>query len=203
MPISSRFVIRASIILLTIGFLTLLGLVGSTAWLAEKANSYFEESNRSRALRVSAVELRSAMQSAESSQRGYLLGGNEIYLAPYDAAKAEALAQFDRLKQLPPPSAQNVAMLERLSTIVSEKIAEMDRSIGLKRELRDNEAATLFRSNRGKALMDEANLFLSSIIRAADDRLDSLLEDQRRNATLLRLATIIGGLIIVLVVGGA
>ena len=55
MPISSRFVISSTIILLAIGFLTLLGIVGSTAWLSEKSNSYFEESNRSRALRVAAI----------------------------------------------------------------------------------------------------------------------------------------------------
>ncbi|MGJ5178403.1 CHASE3 domain-containing protein [Bradyrhizobium oligotrophicum] len=189
--------------MLTVGFLTLLGIIGSTAWLAEQASSYFEQSNRSRSTRGSAVELRNALQSAESSQRGYLVGGNEIYLAPYDAAKAEVLAQFDRLNQLLPPSAQNATMLGRLSKIIPEKLAEMDRSIRLKRDFQDSEAATVFRSNRGKALMDEANLFLSSIIRGADDRLDTLLEDQRRNATLLRLATIIGGLIIVLVVGGA
>lgn len=203
MPISSRFVISSSIILLTIGFLTLLGIVSSTAWLGEKSNTYFEESNRSRALRVAAVGLRSALQSAESSQRGYLVEGNEIYLAPYDAAKAQALTQFDSLKQMLPASPQNAAMLDRLSKVVEEKIAEMDRSITLKRDLQDSQAATAFRSNRGKALMDEANLFLSSIMRQGDDRLETLLNDQRRNATLLRLTTIIGGLIIVLVVGGA
>jgi two-component sensor histidine kinase len=203
MPISSRFVISSSIILLTIGFLTLLGIVGSNAWLSEKSNSYFEQANQLRALRVSAVELRNALQSAESSQRGYLVGGNEIYLAPYDAAKAQALTQFDRLKLLTPSSGQGEAMLTRLSKVVSDKMAEMDQTIALKRNLGDSEAATVFRSNRGKALMDEANLFLSSIIRQADDRLANLMSDQRQNALLLRLVTIIGGLIIVLVVGGA
>lgn len=203
MPISSRFVISASVILLTIGFLTLLAIVGSTAWLSEKSQFYFEESNRSRALRASAVELRSALQNAESSQRGYLVGGNEIYLAPYDAAKALALSQFEQLKQLLMPTPQNRLMLDRLSRVIAEKIAEMDQTIALKTDLEEKQAATIFRSNRGKAMMDEANLFLSSIIRMADDRLETVLDDQRHNATLLRLATIIGGLVIVLVVGGA
>jgi two-component sensor histidine kinase/CHASE3 domain sensor protein len=203
MPISSRFVIRTTVILLAIGFLTMLGIVGSTAWLAEKANSYFAESSQARALRATAVELRSALQSAESSERGYLIGGNEIYLAPYDAAKAEALSRFDRLKGLLPSSQQNTGILDRLSKIVPEKIAEMDRIISLKSDLQDSEAITVFRSNRGKALTDEANLFLSSVIRQADERLESLMNDQRQNAILLRLTTIIGGLVIVLVVGGA
>jgi two-component sensor histidine kinase/CHASE3 domain sensor protein len=203
MPISSRFVIGSSLILLSIGFLTLLGIIGSTAWLGEKANVYFRESNRSRALRVSAAQLRYALQSAESSQRGYLVGGNEIYLAPYGAAKAEALARFDQLKELLPQSQRNAAIVDRLSRIVSDKVAEMDKTIALKAEMMEEEAASAFRSNRGKALMDEANLFLSSIIRDADDRLDTVLSDQRQNATLLRWTSIVGGLVIVIVVGGA
>lgn len=203
MPISSRFVIGSSIILLAIGFLTLVGVVGSTAWLAEKANSYFTESNRLRSLGVSAVELRSALQSAELSQRGYLVAGNEIYLAPYDAAKAAALTQFERLKELLPSSQQNAAVLDRLSKVVTEKVSEMDKTIALRADLHDGQAIDIFRSNRGKALMDEAQLFLSGIIRQADDRLEILLNDQRQNATHLRLVTIIGGLVIVLVVGGA
>jgi two-component sensor histidine kinase/CHASE3 domain sensor protein len=201
MPISSRFVISSTIILLAIAFLTLLGIVGSTAWLSEKSNSYFEESNRSRALRIAAVELRNALQGAESSQRGYLVSGNEIYLAPFDAAKAQALGQFDRLKGLLPPSPQNRQMLDRLSTIIAEKVAEMDRTIVLKTDLQDAQAAAIFRSNRGKALMDEASLFLSSIIRVVDERLATGMNDQRQNALLLRLATIIGGLVIAVVVG--
>ncbi len=201
MPISSRFVISSTIILLAIGFLTLVGIVGSTAWLSEKSNAYVEETNRSRALRVAAVELRSALQGAESSQRGYLVSGNEIYLAPYDAAKAQALGQFDRLKVLLAPSPQNRQMLDRLSTIIADKVAEMDRTIALKTDLQDAQAATIFRSNRGKALMDEASLFLSSIIRVVDERLETGMNDQRQNALFLRLATIIGGLVIVVVVG--
>jgi two-component sensor histidine kinase/CHASE3 domain sensor protein len=203
MPLSSRFVISLSISLLTIGFLALLSIVGVTAWLSEKSNSYFQESTRSRTLRVSAVELRSALQSAESSQRGYLVSGNEIYLAPFDAAKAQALMQFDHLKQLLPPSSRNGVMLDHLSKVIAEKVAEMDQTISLKANLHDNEATAIFRRNHGKAEMDEANLFLSSIIREADDRLEALLNDQQQNATLLRLATIIGGLVIVVVVTAA
>ena len=203
MPISSRFVIRSTIVLLSIGFLALLAIVGSTAWLSENSRGYFEENARLRDLRVAAVELRSALQSAESSERGYLIGGNEIYLAPYDAAKAQSLAHFEKLKLLAVPSPQSELVIERLSKIVGEKIAEMDRIIALKKEFEDAQAADVFRSNRGKALSDEANLFLSSIIRSADDRLQTVFSNQQRNATWLRWTTIIGGLVILVVVGGA
>jgi CHASE3 domain len=95
--------------------------------------------------------LRSALQSAESSQRGFLVGGNEIYLAPYGNAKTQALALFDRLKASLAPSSQTDRMIKRLTDVVAEKFDEMDRTIALKSDLRDADALVLFRSNRGKA----------------------------------------------------
>src|ERR1700760_4400914 len=99
MPISTRFVVNFSILLLTVGFLALCGIVGMTVWLGERARLYSDEAGRLRDTRIAAVQLRSALQSAESSQRGFLVGGNEIYLAPYDSAKAEARTQLARMEQ--------------------------------------------------------------------------------------------------------
>ena len=150
---------------------------------------------------VAAVELRSALQSAESSERGFLIGGNEIYLAPYDSAKAQVDDRLARLRQLLAGSARN-AVLGELSHIIRDKISEMNQTIALKTEFKDNEAFTVFRSNRGKGLMDEANVFLSSIIRNADERLTAGIAEQRRNALWLRLLSTLGGLVIVTGVGG-
>src|SRR4029079_5242833 len=157
MPISSRFVIRSTIILLAIAFLTLLGIVASTAWLRKKSIAYYEESNRSRALRVAEVDLRNALQGAESSQRGFLVSGNEIYLAPYGTAKAVAQRRSqDVLTELKSSNAPAAAHLEK---VIEDKIAEMDRSIALKKDRNDAEALSSFNKNVGKALMDEANVF--------------------------------------------
>lgn len=65
MPISGRFVVKYTGLLLAIGLLTLLGIVGMTIWLGERAQTYANEAIQARDTRVSAVELRSAIQSAE------------------------------------------------------------------------------------------------------------------------------------------
>ena len=202
MTISRRFVVQSTIFLLAVGFLTLLAIVGMTIWLGEQAQIYATEAIEARDTRVSAVELRSAVQSAESSQRGFLVNGNEIYLAPYDSAKALAERHLDQLKKLLTLYQTSAPMLARLSTVLTEKMAEMDETIGLKKGLKDAEALALFRTNRGKALMDEANVFLSSIIRKADERLTTGVAEQQENAKRLRLVSIIGGLVIFMVVGG-
>jgi two-component sensor histidine kinase/CHASE3 domain sensor protein len=202
MPITSRFVVRSTIGLLTVGLLALMGIVSTTMWLGERAQVYFRDVIEARDTRGSAVELRNALLTAESSQRGFLVTGNEIYLAPYDSAKAQAQTQLDTLKRALAPYPDSETMLRRLTTILTEKVTEMDRTIALKRDLRDAEALALLRTNRGKALMDEANVFLSGIIQSADDRLTTGVEEQRANAAMLRWVSIIGGIVIVLVVGG-
>ena len=202
MPISTRLVVQVSVVLLAIGFATLLAIVGTTIWLSDRAQTYFNDVIEARDTRGSAVELRSALEAAESSQRGFLVSGNEIYLAPFDSAKAGARRNLARLQELLLPYPDTVPMLQRLSTVIDGKLAEMDQTISLKEDRRDEEALAVFRTNRGKALMDEANVFLSGIIRTADDRLTTGVGEQRENAARLRLVSLLGALVIVLVVGG-
>jgi signal transduction histidine kinase len=197
---SLKRVLFESIVLLAFGFASIIAIVAATFWLGERARIYSSEVALSRDIRAAATELRNALQTAESSQRGYVITGNQIYLAPFATAKARA---DDELESLNLRLATEPAMrprLDRLAAILAEKSTEMERSIALKRERRDEEAVALIRTNRGKALTDEANVFLSGIIRAADDRLTASAEEQSENARLLRWVTIAGVVVIVLVV---
>jgi two-component sensor histidine kinase/CHASE3 domain sensor protein len=202
MPISSRFVVTSTILLLGVGLLTLLGIVGTTIWLGQRAQVYFALVSEARTHRAAAVELRSALQTAESSQRGFLVSGNEIYLAPYDSAKGQAERQLETLRQALAGDRTWEPLIRRLSAVVAEKMREMDDTIALRANLREAEAMAMMRTNRGKALMDEANVFLSGIVRAADERLSEGIAEQRENAVMLRWVSIVGGLVIILVVAG-
>jgi two-component sensor histidine kinase/CHASE3 domain sensor protein len=202
MPNSSRFVFNFTIIALAVGLLSLLSIIGTTVWLGERAQAYFDDALSLRDSRTAAVELRSAVQSAESSQRGFLIGGNEIYLAPFDTANVEAHKRLRRLQELLATTTFAEPLVQRLSEVLAQKFDEMNRTIAMKKEFHDADALEIFRSNRGKALMDESNLFLSSIVRGMDDRLTQDLAEQRTNANWLRWVSNIAGLIIVLVVSG-
>lgn len=202
MPISSRFVVRSTIGLLTVGFVALFCIVGATIWLGERSRHYFNEVIQARDTRGSAVELRDALRAAESSQRGFLVTGNEVYLAPFDSAKALVLRQLETLGRNLAPYPETRPMLQRLSSVVTDKIREMDQTVALKNDRRDEEALAIIRSNRGKALMDEANVFLYGIILAADDRLTVGVDEQRTNAAMLRWVSILGAVVIILVVAG-
>ncbi|GAB2843537.1 hypothetical protein GCM10027277_08840 [Pseudoduganella ginsengisoli] len=185
---------------LTIGFLALIVIVGTTIWLVERGDSLLTQSELQRTIRVTAVELRDHLRTAESSQRGFLLTGNEIYLAPYDTAKTRARQELDDLRRLIPPDAPNRAMLPRLSEAVAEKIAEMDSSNALKSAGRDAEAMALLQRNRGKALMDEINVFLYGAILISDENGTLNSAEQQRNALLLRWISVGAAVVIILVV---
>jgi two-component sensor histidine kinase len=202
MPITSRFVVRSTIGLLIVGFLTLIAIVGTTVWLGERSRIYFNEVVTARDMRVAAVELRTALLAAESSQRGFIASENEIYLAPFGNAKAQAIRQLELLKRSIPLFPETEPLLQRLNKLVADKILEMDQTIALKTEGRSEEALAILRTNRGKALTDEANVFLSSIILRADERVTAGIAEQTENASWLRWVSIIGSLVIVLVTGG-
>src|ERR1041384_3447239 len=92
---------------LTVGFLALILIVGTTIWLVERGNSLLEQSAMQRSIRIAAEQLRDHLRTEESSERGFLLTGNQIYLAPYDTAKAEAMRDLDKLTGLIAPDAPN------------------------------------------------------------------------------------------------
>jgi two-component sensor histidine kinase/CHASE3 domain sensor protein len=198
---SFRGVVRSTAALLTVGFLALLLIVGMTFWLGKRAEIQFDSTIQARDARAAAVELRYALQTAESSQRGYLVTGNQIYLAPYATAKTLINRQLEAVATHIKRLQTGQGAFDRLKEVIADKIDEMDTSIALVRERRNADAQSLFRTNRGKALMDEANVFLSSIIRSADDRLTNSAAEQRGNAAFLLLSTIIAGTLMVLVVG--
>lgn len=202
MPISARFVVQSTVLLLAVGFLALLAIVGMTIWLGERSQIYFDEVIEARDTRSAAVELRAALQAAEASQRGFIATGNEIYLAPYSTAKALAEDQLQAVTRALAQMPDSEPLVQRLAAVVSEKLVEMDQTIALKREEQDAEALSMLKTNRGKALMDEANVFLSGIIRAADERLTTGVSEQRTNALRLRWVSILSALLIVVVVGG-
>lgn len=192
-----------TVALLAAGLLALLGIVGATFWLSWQAQSLTNEVLGIRDMRVSAVELRNGLLTAETSQRGYLYSGNEIYLAPFDSANAAARREAGELEQGLERFPAFQPMVAQLAGIVEAKIAEMDEAIALKRAARDDEAMNLFLTNRGKALMDQMNLFVGGIVETADNLLIDGVREQRESTELLRLVSIAGGILITLVVAAA
>ncbi|WP_196502419.1 sensor histidine kinase [Aestuariivirga litoralis] len=185
---------------LIIGFVALVMIVAMTFYINERARRNFEDVNSVRALRAATSELRSALQTAESSQRGYLYTSNEIYLAPYEVAKTQAAKQLKQVLIGLADYPDLIPARERLSDLVARKITELDQTNKLKQQRDDAGALAMVQTNNGKAMMDEANVFFSGITRATDARLLADVGEQQTNASVLRWVSIIGAFVIMGVV---
>src|SRR5450755_4622630 len=122
MSISNRLLVGMTTASLLIGFVALMAIVATNFWLGERAQLYFDTAIAARDTRVAAVELRNAIQTAEFSQRGFIITGNEIYLAPYQSAKTQSQRHLLALQALLPSYPNSDLALQRLTTILSDKL---------------------------------------------------------------------------------
>lgn len=203
MPISSNAFVRSTLLMLLIGFAALVGIVGTNVWLVERTQVYFNEVVEARDARTVTVDLRTALQDAETGQRGYLLTLEEAYLEPYQRALERIDERYARLKAVLAAYPAAAQPLVTLRENIDLKLAEMVNTIDLARNGRVAEAVAIVRTDEGKAAMDEARAFFDSLIAAADDRLTVGVTDQRNTATALRWVAVIGAFVIFAVVAAA
>jgi two-component sensor histidine kinase len=194
MSISRRFLITSTLIFLLVASTALVCLVGATVWLSERARTDASVVDDQRLLRNRAVGIREALLAAESSQRGFLLTSNEIYLAPYENAKLVAHEEISQLTKTLDKSARFQVMLPRLMALVDQRIDDLDSSI--QRNGGVSEALKIIGTNQGKALMDEVEVFLSAIVIEAEDALTDRLRTQTSNILALRVGTILASILI-------
>jgi PAS domain S-box-containing protein len=99
-------------------------------------------------------QLLSAVIDAETGQRGYLLTGDEAYLAPYLAVRSTVLERLKTLRELPVlPEADR--HLDVMVPLLDAKLAFMSRAIELRRGGDLPAALALTRTGEGQRLMDE------------------------------------------------
>jgi len=203
LPISSNAFVRSTALLLLVGFVALLAIVGTTIWLVEQNQNYFNITVEARSARTAAINLRNAMQDAETGQRGYMLTGEQSYLEPYNEAVPKIPQLLEELKIVLAPYPDSVASVREVEGAIVGKLEEMSRTIELVRNGQSAEALATLKTDQGKALMDKARALFDGIIDAADRRISDGNNNQRGATNALRWVTIISAVVIIAVVGGS
>ncbi|HTX34021.1 MAG TPA: PAS domain S-box protein [Bryobacteraceae bacterium] len=96
----------------------------------------------------------SGLTDAETSQRGFLLTGEDRYLAPYQEAVRALADQLSAVRNrlgMRPDEARHVALL---GTLATRKLAELQQAIDLRRAGSPAPATALALSDEGKRTMD-------------------------------------------------
>jgi PAS domain S-box-containing protein len=109
----------------------------------------------------------SLLQDAETGQRGFLLTGDESYLAPYDAALRQLAIERTMLRGL--PSGTDSATASRIGRLIDAKQEELHASVEAYRTRGRGAALAIVRDGRGNAAMDS----LRTIIRGLEGEWDA------------------------------
>lgn len=137
---------------------------------------------------------------AETAERGYVITGNEAFLAPYIAAKQKAaVINRDSLIAFMPEYKEKINML---SILIKNKIDYIDSMTALVKTGHQQQAITITGLGRGRVIMDSIRNVISSIHVWEDNRLNAIYEDEaadNKNLFIVLYCNVAGCLILLLI----
>lgn len=120
-------------------------------------------------------DLLSAVQDAETGQRGYLLTGNEAYLEPYQSALRESERLFADIQKLMSDNPEQLRRLESFRGSMQGKLTELQNRIDIRRKEGLEAAIQDVEQSRARDSMVELRRAIAEM-----DRVEQNLLEQRR-----------------------
>jgi CHASE3 domain sensor protein len=130
----------------------------------------------------------SALIDAETGQRGYIVTGDEAFLAPYLAVRDRIGGQFKKLRQLS-TSDEAHKHLDALSPLIDAELAVLAQVVELRRAGQVPGATARIAGGEGKRLMDAIRTEMNSFIQAQEGVMAE--HEAEFQANMRRLLTII------------
>jgi PAS domain S-box-containing protein len=161
---------KISAVFVTTAIVVLFG-VAATYFLGSIAITANHQVARDHARIERFADTLSILKDAETGQRGYLLTGDETYLAPYERARSEIknnLRQITEYRNVEGLSADDLTSLTRL---IDEKLDELHKTIEVRRTQGLDAALTVVNTDRGKDLMDAIRAKIDAMISREDSAL--------------------------------
>lgn len=125
-----------------------------------------------------------AMFNTETGQRGYLLTENPAYLQPYQLGIEEVEA-MSRLLAVELGNDVEPGYYDKLDTLKTEKLRELETTIRLVQQGRRYDALNIVQSDMGKRKMDQIRAMVDPLLetkRKEVEALSSLAQQRKRNA---------------------
>jgi signal transduction histidine kinase/CheY-like chemotaxis protein len=123
----------------------------------------------------------SLVQRAETGQRGYLLTGRDIYLAPYEQARKQLPLALKELGSLVVDNADQQQSIGRLRQLTTDKLRELQQSIETRKSGDVNAALAVVNTDVGRRLMDDTY----SLVGTMDAKENELLEQRRSRSAMI------------------
>lgn len=147
--LDSSLKIFGALIIVILACLATLPILSSS-----QANATLEMLKEGAAKERAYNRMMSLLQDAETGQRGFLIGSDESFLAPYHAGVAGIPAALEHLQQHASSEAERT-LVGQIAELSRAKVSEMERTIRLKKAGNARAALDMVASQRGKIIMDE------------------------------------------------
>lgn len=138
--------------------------------------------------RAATRDLLLTLVDAETSQRGYLLTGQNSYLGPFATAAGQAAFRVEDLRQLTTDNPVQRRNVERIKALVDAKLAELRRTIDLRDTQGPDAALEVVRIDRGKLLMDQIRAVASTLIDEENRLLEARIRAESRTSLQVNIA---------------
>jgi CheY-like chemotaxis protein/signal transduction histidine kinase/CHASE3 domain sensor protein len=145
----------------------------------------------------------SALQDAETGQRGYLITGDASYLNPYENAKANLPGRLASLREIL-ATQERRRQVTTLEELAQAKFAELDETIALRAAGNSEGALKIVRSDRGKVLMDRLRTLIAQM--STDERADLARSQVQWQAAISTSVVVVlagSALLLVVIIGSA
>jgi PAS domain S-box-containing protein len=127
--------------------------------------------------------------NAETGQRGFLLTGDAIYLAPYEQATGQAESEIARLASLTQDNPLQREQLRQLRAVGDEKLAELEQTVQLEKAGNHEEARRFVLTGRGRQHMEQIRAILAAMQQQETQRFATWSASAQRSRWSLVLAS--------------
>ena len=139
----------------------------------------------------------SEVQDIETGQRGYLLTGNKLYLAPYEKARALIARDLRVLAPVMEISPGDHKEFAALRALVAQKLKVASSTIKLREAGKTNEAVAFVLGGSGKIIMDGIRASMQSLLVSQDDHATKEINLAAFSAELMRDGALAAFIVIV------
>jgi PAS domain S-box-containing protein len=180
------------------GFLVAIAIVAISA---RDLIEQYEAVRRASKIEAELDRLRSVIADAETGQRGFLLTGDERYLAPsLTAADDSAESHLSALRGLTADRPDIQRQLDALEAPIRDKMAEVRDTIRLRRENRPDAALRLVLTDRGRRATEQIRSIIGAMREEQQQRLArATAQANEARHVLLTLVVLAGATLLVLV----
>ncbi|RYD75332.1 MAG: HAMP domain-containing protein, partial [Verrucomicrobiaceae bacterium] len=175
--------------------LVVLIIIGITSFISvTRLVDTVGEVNESYQVLIQTEELRSNLVNIETGQRGYVVTEKEEFLEPYKRGLKTVGEHIPKLRQLTVNTASQQQLLDRLETLVAERVAFSQQVVELQMKQDHAGAVERTKAGEGRNLMDEIRQVTNQLEEVANARLKKGSEESNANARHTILTIVLGAL---------